>query len=162
MDIFGLDFWDHCVINRGCDYEVSEDGKTESLSLLYRHHLDDGTVQEKRYYFFRDDPAGENWMKLMDLQDRYDQITEDVLTSLWNAVSVFELPEVISVKTVKKYLAGRQQGSVRRLVFCIRGSTGSYQDFISGGSGKRLWRSSRRFLQSILHTCVKIWKALPE
>lgn len=114
MDIFSLDFWDHCVISRGCDYEVSEDGKTESLSLLYRHHLDDGTVQEKRYYFFRDDPAGENWMKLMDLQDRYDQITEDVLTSLWNAVSVFELPEEISVKTVKKYLAGHSAAFLKR------------------------------------------------
>ena len=105
MDIYSLDFLNSCVVNRGCDYEVSEDGKTESLCLLYRQHLDNGKVQEKKYYFFRDDPAGENWMKIMDLQDRYDQITEDVLTSLWNAVSALELPDKMSKATLKRYFA---------------------------------------------------------
>ena len=44
-------------------------------------------------------------MKIMDLQDRYDQITEDVLTSLWNAVSALELPDKMSKATLKRYFA---------------------------------------------------------
>lgn len=107
MNFFSSDITRETVSHTTVFYVISEDSKTESIMIRFSSdHQEGGTPANEDFFLSRNEPLGENWMSILDLQDKNDRITDAVLNELHAALALLEFPDELNQPSLQDYFQG--------------------------------------------------------